>query len=133
MFISFFWIFQNIFFSIYTKCIVILLWLIFYFVKHFSDKKPAAMQHGENSVAPNPSMPINALEFANQVVSNKSTELFSTGNHPSLHHLASSSSDTVHIYIYNSCATFTQAFVLIKIMVHHILSATTHMHITIYR
>ena len=106
---------------------------MFYFVKHFSDKKPAAMQHGENSVAPNPSMPINALEFANQVVSNKSTELFSTGNHPSLHHLASSSSDTVHIYIYNSCATFTQAFVLIKIMAHHILSATTHMHITIYR
>ena len=106
---------------------------MFYFVKHVSDKKPAAMQHGENSVATNPSMPINALEFANQVASNKSTELFSTGNHPSLHHLASSSSDTVHIYIYNSCATFTQAFVLIQIMVDYILSSTTHMHITIYR
>jgi hypothetical protein len=89
---------------------LILIPLYNYVIYNFSDKKPAAMQHGENSVnvqmsptlsksaAQNPSMPINALEPGNQRINNRSIEGFSANNHPALHHL-SSSSDFVHKHV----------------------------------
>ena len=70
------------------------------------------MQHGENSInlqmsptlsksaaASNPLMPIKALDHGKQRGSNRSsTKLFSPGNHPSLHHLSSSSTSVQRHY-----------------------------------